>query len=225
MIKIKAWSTLPEKPLSLRQGELHLWLINLDTPLENSEGYLSGDEQNRADAMLNSSGSRRFTSARAYMRRILGNYLTTDAATIRFQYGPIGKPEITWPETDLCFNLSHSGPLALLALTRNAEIGIDIEPLKPRSSLLAIARKLFGEETRGSLAALPESQRTEHFFQLWTTLEARVKCKGNGVFSPSDNTIPAVNFEPESGWIGAVAISRGVPIASNWRTYRMTSAE
>jgi 4'-phosphopantetheinyl transferase len=219
---IQAWSTPPAKPALPGPGELHLWLIDLDIPPVNFEGYLSADEHDRACRILDDTGARRFVTARGCLRKVLADYLAIDAGLIGFQYGSVGKPEIVHPGPQLRFNLTHSGHFALLALTCQSEIGVDIEPLKARSSLLAIARKIFGREIHEMLAALDESQRRVRFFQLWTALEARAKCNGNGVFSQSDSTIPAVNFQPETGWIAALAVAQGVPEVSEWRTYRLT---
>ena len=222
---IQAWSTPPTKPALPGPGELHLWLIDLDIPPVNFVHCLSADERDRAGRILDATGARRFVTARGCLRKILADYLAVDAGLIGFQYGSIGKPEIVHPRSQLRFNLTHSGHFALLAVTRQCEIGVDIEPLKARSSLLAIAGKIFGAEIQAMLAALDEPRRMVRFFQLWTVLEARAKCHGNGVFGQSDNSIPAVNFEPETGWIAALAISQGVPEVSEWRTYRLTPTD
>lgn len=183
------------------------------------------DERDRADRILDAAGSRRFITARGCLKKVLGDYLATDARLICFQYGNAGKPEINHPCSHLRFNLTHSGHLALIALTCQSQIGVDIEPLKPRPSLLAIARKIFGTEMHGMLADLKEPQRTARFFQLWTKLEAQAKCCGRSVFSQPDSTIPTVNFEPEAGWIAAIAVSQGVPEVSEWRTYRLNTED
>ncbi|MCP5407078.1 MAG: 4'-phosphopantetheinyl transferase superfamily protein [Chromatiaceae bacterium] len=225
MKTIQSWSPPPEKPVLPRSGELHLWLIDLDIQTVNLERYLSPDEHDRAQRMLRAEGSRRFVAARACMRKILADYLATDAGLINFRYGSAGKPEIVHPGSDLRFNLSHSGHLALLALTHQSEIGVDMEPLKQQPNLLAISRKIFGAEVQKTLAAMDEPRQKVRFFQLWTELEARAKCKGSGVFSQTDDTIPAVNFAPETGWIAAVASSRGIPQILEWLTYRLIPSD
>lgn len=222
MNKIEAWYQPPAKPELPKPGELHLWLIDLDSRPADFERYLSEEERNRASRILEAAASRRFVTARGCLRKILGDYLATDSGSIVFQYGAIGKPEIAHPSSGLRFNLTHSDHLALLALTWQSDIGVDLEPLKPRAKMLAIARKIFGEDAYETLAVMRESQRTVRFYQLWTTLEARAKCDGNGVYSKSGNHWPAVNFEPENGWIAAVAIASGIPALSKWATHRLT---
>jgi len=225
MEEIVTWCTPPAMPLLPKSGELHLWLIDLDIPPVDFARNLSTEEANRADRLLDTVGSRRFVAARGCMKKILADYLKTDAGGISFRYGGKGKPQIAGPGTRLRFNLSHSGHLALLALTCQYEIGVDIEPLKPRPILLAIARKMFGTKVHEMLASLDEPRRTEQFFQLWTALEARAKCQGSSVFGQPDTDIPVRNFAPEAGWIAAVAVSQGVPEISKWCTYRLTSTD
>lgn len=222
MHKIEDWRPPPEKFVLPKPGELHLWLIDLDIRPADFERYLTQEERDRASRILNAAGSRRFVTARGCLRKILGDYLAIDAGSIGFHYGALGKPELANPGSGLRFNLTHSGHLALLALTWQSDIGIDIEPLKPRSNLLAIAGKIFGEEICETLAVMSEPERTVQFFKLWTTLEARAKCDGNGVFSQSGNKRPAVNFEPETDWIAAVAIASGIPALSQWSVHRLT---
>lgn len=222
---IQAWSTPPAEPVMPVSGELHLWLIDLDIPPENFERFLSADELERAGRLVTAAGSRRFVTARGCLRSILADYLETDAGSIGFRYGTAGKPEIAAPDSLLRFNLTHSGQLALLALTRQCEIGVDMEPLKPLPNLMAIAGKIFGAEVHQTLADLDVALRTVRFLQLWTAHEAQAKCCGNSVFSHPDSMIPVVNFEPDAGWIGAVAIPQGVPEVSKWRTYRLSPAD
>ena len=221
MNKIETWRPPPAKPELPKQGDLHLWLIDLDIGPAHFELYLDNEERNRAGRMLDAAGSRRFVTARGCLRKIVGDYLTFDARSIAFRYGIIGKPEIAHPSSGLRFNLSHSGHLALLALTWQSDIGVDIEPLKPRSNMLPIVRKILGVNSYEALATMPEPERTVRFIEWWTTLEARAKCDGKGVFSQIDNRRPAVNFEPESGWIAAVAIANGIPAISQWVTHRV----
>lgn len=102
---------------------------------------------------------------------------------------PKGKPHFP-QRPDLHFNLSHSGPYALCALS-SEEVGVDIECLRPRRPGLA-GRALSPEEldwyrTRG--------ERWEDFYTLWTLKEARVKCVGTGLTWPP-STIAVPLLEP-----------------------------
>ncbi len=51
------------------------------------------------------------------LRRILSGYLGCPPDEVRYSYGPQGKPSLI-DEGGLEFNMSHSGDLALYAVTR-----------------------------------------------------------------------------------------------------------
>ena len=76
----------------------------------------------------------------------------------------------------ICFNLSHSGPLALCG-TGSAPLGVDLEILRPRREGLAKyalseAEYDFFRQQGGDWGA---------FYTLWTLKEAKVKCTGRGL--------------------------------------------
>src|SRR5687768_9226383 len=111
--------TAPE----LAPGMAHLWEFNLDTQLV--EPVLSNDEQTRADKFHFDRDHRRYTVGRSMLRRLLAGYLKVKPSEIAFTYGTAGKPLL--PDSKLSFNLAHSGPHAILAVTRAIPIGVDIE--------------------------------------------------------------------------------------------------
>jgi len=221
MEKIEQWIHPPAMLVPPLPGELHLWLIDLDLLPVRVAHYLNPEERDQANRMRVESGVRRYINARGTLRKVLGDYLATDPQTLRFSYGVSGKPGLEHPPSPLHFNLTHSGRFALLAITGGRDIGIDIEPVKYRDNLLKIADKVFGEAVGKTLSELEKSEQTVCFLQAWTLLEARAKCRGGSVFGDTDNSIPAVNFEPMSGWIAAVALEQGVPETKKWCAYRL----
>jgi 4'-phosphopantetheinyl transferase len=79
------------------------------------------------------------------------------------------------------FNLSHSGDLALVAVTRRREIGVDVERLRRESDLLDVAEHYFAPRERATLRSLPEKDRCLGFFRCWTRKEAYLKARGDGL--------------------------------------------
>ena len=84
---------------------------------------------------------------------------------------PGGKPYIPG---ERCFNLSHSGELAVIALA-DGPVGADVQRLGAASDALR-HRVLTREEQRWT-----SGQGEEGFFFLWTRKEASLKCLGTGV--------------------------------------------
>lgn len=138
-------------------------------------GVLSPDERNRAARFALPRDRDRFVAGRARLRAILGGYLGEAAEAVRFRHGAWGRPEVDGPS----FSLTHSGDRALLAVTREAVVGADIEAVRPVDSDLA--RSAFAPGEYEVLVALPVGERVAAFFRGWTRKEAYLKARGTGL--------------------------------------------
>ena len=184
-----SWNSPPPGPLA--DGDVHVWLAALDQPpplLEQLARTLSDDERTRAERFRFEQHRMRFVVRRGLLRTILGSYLNTDPGRLRFGYGPRGKPSLPAPPPDqpLHFNLSHSQGLALYAVTRGREIGVDIECVRPLADVEAMAQQFFSAQENAALRAVPPEQRLETFFRFWSCKEAYVKARGDGLALPLD---------------------------------------
>ena len=229
--------------LAQQQGiapdEVQVWVTSLETApgaLQRFEALLSEDELVRARRFRRGVDRSRFIAARATLRRVLGAYLNSSPAGLRFAYGSMGQPRLSEPhaELDLRFNLSHSRDLLLLGFANGRAVGVDLEPLRSLSHRAAIERRLFSENERDVLARLPAEDRTEAFFNGWTRKEAFAKATGEGMWATMRRIEVALapgeeprllslagsreaaagwtlfHLEPASGFVGAVA-ARGRP--------------
>jgi 4'-phosphopantetheinyl transferase len=181
---LPSWPPPPVQS-SLGTNDVHIWRAALEqstATVENLRQLLSPDEQSRADRFHFEKDRRHFTAARGYLRTLLGRYLEIAPAEIRFSYSEYGKPALA-PELDqrLKFNVAHSGGLALYAFTTIAEIGIDLEHIRPEFTGDDIARRYFSAAEVVSLDQLPVSARHQAFFDCWTRKEAFIKAKGLGL--------------------------------------------
>lgn len=178
------WPTPPDH-LSLDAKDVHIWRASLEqssTTVESLRQLLSPDEQSRADRFHFEKDRRHFTTARGYLRTLLGSYLGLAPREIRFSYTEYGKPALaTDLDQRLNFNLAHSGGLALYAFTRIGEVGIDLEYIRPEFTGDDIARRYFSPGEVASLNQLPETSRHQAFFDCWTRKEAFIKAKGLGL--------------------------------------------
>ena len=82
---------------------------------------------------------------------------------------------------DIRFNLSHSGEIALCAVTKGRDIGVDIEQIRPVSAWRQITASYFSARENQVLRSLAEDQVIQAFFQGWTRKEAYTKALGEGV--------------------------------------------
>jgi 4'-phosphopantetheinyl transferase len=126
--------------------------------------------------------------ARGLLRAILGRYLGCSPADVRFCYGPRGKPALNDARGGeaLRFNLSHSRGIALYAVTRGREVGVDVEAIRPEVEIASVARRVFSPSERATLHSLPPELQSEAFFNGWTRKEAFIKATGEGLARPLD---------------------------------------
>ena len=176
---------------ALGSAAVHAWLVELEQPdavVARLQDSLAEDELERAGRFHFERDRRRFTVARAALRGILAAYLDTAPDQLRFQYGPYGKPTLAAGCGDdrLRFNLSHSGTLALCAVTSGREIGVDIEWVRPLSHLEQIAQRFFSPRESAVLFALPSGEWLPAFYRCWTRKESYIKATGDGLQCPLD---------------------------------------
>jgi 4'-phosphopantetheinyl transferase len=228
---------------NLSDGEVHIWRSWLDlspAAIEKATGLLADDEVARARRYRFTRDRGRFVAARAFLRRTLAGYLSTAPARLAFSYGRFGRPELVPSPGDetVSFNLSHSGDMALLAITCERRVGIDIERLEHRADLPAVAAHFFSARENAALNDIPAEGRDLAFYRCWTRKEAFLKALGDGLAYPLDafdvsldlaprllrigNSSEAPSqwtlhhLEPALGYVAALAIDgRGVDVV--WR--------
>ena len=145
---------------------------------------LSSEEHRRADRLHFAVDRRRYIVRRGRLRELLGRRLDCDPREVPITCNAFGKPRLEG--SDVSFNLSHSRGVALVALTRGAEIGCDIEWQDRRVEIDKVAESFFSRREVDALRSLPERQQTEGFFNCWTRKEAFVKACGGGLSLPLD---------------------------------------
>jgi len=178
--------------LKLSADDVHLWRASLDCDapvLSRLETTLSSDEMARANRFVFATDRNHFVAARGILRELLGAYLVRRPAELKFRYGNRGKPALdaNASDSDLQFNLSHSGGLAIYAFSLGRRLGVDVERIRPELAGEDIARRYFAAPEVAELQALPTHLRPEGFFLCWTRKEAYVKAHGAGLSLPLDS--------------------------------------
>src|SRR5262245_7835244 len=148
---------------ALNEHPVRVQLVALDSALEgvaDAAALLSPDERARAGRFHFEQHRRRFTACRRLLRIELGKELGIDPADVSFSYGPFGKPALA-EASAICFNVSHSGAYALLAIGRDGDIGIDIEEMRPIGDLERLAETVFSPFEQETLLSLPPLERPQ----------------------------------------------------------------
>lgn len=207
----QVWLPPPAKP-TLGDNEVHIWQAQLEPPpsaLPKLRSILAPDELDKAARFYFDSDRQHYIVGRATLRLILSLYINVNPEHIHFHYNEYGKPRLA-PEFDphlLNFNLSHSGGVALYALTHNRAIGIDLERIRSDFTYTEIAERFFSPQENALLQTVPAEDKLQAFFNCWTRKEAFIKAHGQGLSLPLDSF--DVSFAP--GQPPALLNMRGSP--------------
>ena len=179
------WLPAPKK-LALLLNDVHIWRINLNSDelqLQFFRETLSSDEIARAERFYFPEHRQRFIAGRGTLRTILGQYLDIDPKQVEFEYQPRGKPLLAakFAGKGLLFNLSHSQDLALLGVSYQNQIGVDLEYIRTMSDLAGLAKRFFSAREYEYLRLLSPAQQQQIFFRYWTCKEAYLKATGDGL--------------------------------------------
>jgi 4'-phosphopantetheinyl transferase len=175
------WLLGPTAPTILCE-EVHLWRIDLTRAAAVDFAVLSDEELERAARFHFEKDRSRFKVARAALRTILARYASLLPDALEFSQNEYGKPFLTNPRAaGLHFNLSHSKDVALLAVTREREVGIDVEFMRPDFATTEVAEYFFSSAEVATLAGVESRLRTRAFFNCWTRKEAYIKARGEGL--------------------------------------------
>ena len=211
------WPAAPANLPSLDRT-VHVWAVRLDdasVDLDGGRELLSPDERDRAARFHFERDRRRYLIAHIALHKILGRYLQIDPGTLYFELGSNGKPKLpaALAASGVDFNLSHSHEMALLAVNRIGELGVDIEYVKPDFKFQEIAERFFTAKEVADLRGLPTDLQRQAFFKCWTSKEAFLKAKGTGLSGKLDE----VNIEHVNA--GQVRIDAEVP---GWHLAELT---
>ncbi len=199
-------------PEELANGDAHVWAVPLTNDpgvLKESWSMLAADERDRAEDFRFDEPRRRFLISRRALRSLLGGYLGVRSAAIELTIADNGKPRLAdaHAASDLYFNVSHSGDLALIIVAAGCEVGADVERVRDVGHMEQIARRFFHPAETKTLLETPAAGRSSMFLRCWTGKEAVLKAFGTGVTgSLSEFKVPL--GESWQGWIQMSANSQ-----------------
>jgi len=143
--------------------------------------------------------------ARGSLREVLSVYLEQPAEGIEIVRGERGKPRLA--RGGLEFNLSHSGELALIAVSQTRPVGVDIEQMKPGRDFLALAVRALSPDAVAQLREATPEERPLVFYRHWVRHEARLKCLGVGLSGAAATaSVEVRDLDVAAGYAAAVAV-------------------
>jgi 4'-phosphopantetheinyl transferase len=166
---------------------------------------LSLEERSRAERLVFDEDRRAFVAAHTLLRTSLSMQSARAPKDWRFVPGTHGKPMVDTESADerrLAFSIAHTGGLAACAISRIADVGIDVETIDHARNELELSRRYFASSEVAELERCSPDARPERFAEIWTLKEAYLKAIGTGLSQPLDsfaflfNEPQSIRFEP-----------------------------
>lgn len=185
MSVIPSWRRSPAD-LELSPQTVEVWRSRVELPAMQRialQQCLSTLEIERANRYRVMARREEFIVARGLLRTILARILHVDPREIDFSYGNKGKPSLLAPleGANLCFNVSHSHGMILIALTLGRAVGIDVEQVRDKTDHQRLAERFFSAAENAKLREVPDEEKRNAFFACWTRKEAFLKATGMGI--------------------------------------------
>ena len=146
-----------------------------------------------------------------------------DPLCLEFAYGKHGKPASRKDSAgdQVHFNVSHSNKCVLIAITKIAPVGVDVEFMRENSNHQKIVKRFFSPAEWEGLCCFPHDQRQEAFYNCGTREKAYIKAIGSGLSTSLGGFV--VTFTPGSS--ARMLSVNGDPVrASDWSLYHLKSA-
>ena len=170
------------------RGVVDVWLADL-TSAGGDEGDLDAGERARAARYAREVDRARFVARRTVLRRLLATYLGIRPHEVDVSRPPAEKPALAAASgraPQLRFSTSSSGDVAVVAVTSEAEIGVDVVPADAADDLAAIIAERGSACEVRAFRALAPAARAAAAVAWWSKKEAFVKAIGRGLRYPLD---------------------------------------
>ena len=148
--------------------------------LQEYRKYLSADEIVTMGKFAFQKDRDQYLLTRAMVRKVVSQRTGRHFSSLQFENNLYGKPKLKDTSAAISFNVSHTSGLIALAFSEcTAGIGVDIEntsrdiDLEIRDSFFTAQELLIYEE-------VPEADKKNYFFELWTLKESYMKAIGKG---------------------------------------------
>lgn len=127
------------------------------------------------------------SSSHASAREILAGYAGLSPRDLEFTFGSHGKSVLANENVKargLDFSVSHSGDVAVVAVSVGGPLGIDVERVARPLLTQGVIERCFTAMEIAALCGLPARERHVATLRLWTAKEAYLKALGVGISVP-----------------------------------------
>jgi 4'-phosphopantetheinyl transferase len=190
----------PRGPLipPLVPGSCQLWWASAAADRVSLLDLLDRDERDRHDRFVRRADRALFAVSHALARIVAGHHAgvalgaLADAGASRAG----SKPRLAGRASTLQFSISHSGSHAVLAISRDVPLGVDIERVAADGPEASMLNAVLSPGERGAFAPTPAARRAWAFTRYWSRKEALLKATGDGLGIPPDRIAVSGPAEP-----------------------------
>ena len=166
-------------------------LVATDDAVESALDILSSSERVRFATYTNAVVARRFAVGRRHLREMLAAVVGTTAGAVPLREGLHGKPHLARGTGDraLWFSVAHSEDLLVVAMSRIADVGVDLERARSIEQWQRVADRVLDrtERTQLELAVERGEDAGCAFLRHWCRVEAELKAIGCGIAGLEDH--------------------------------------
>lgn len=185
----------------MNENDCQIWWARISDLQSWHYKLLNDIEQEKANSYHHSADRARFIIDCVISRLVLGKILSMSPVQVpidrmcsvcKLQHG---RPQL--PEGMPQLSVSHSGEWVVVAFTKSAPVGIDVEQMNPNVDVMKMAEGVLTDIEIAQVMKLPNEQKIEGFLTYWTRKEAVLKATGEGLMIPPVHiTVSAPNDPP-----------------------------
>ena len=166
-----------------------------DTDTARDATLLDAQEAKTYQRLLAPEDRRDYAAAHALLRRTLTSVVPQHPPEAWcFERTALGKPYVSAPAVDgppLHFSLSHTRGYVACAISRDGEVGVDVECRSHINDLDTLMAGVCSADERAQICAVPPPEQAARFLDLWALKEAYVKACGTGI----DTKLAHITFD------------------------------
>jgi 4'-phosphopantetheinyl transferase len=179
--------------------DLHAFSLEFDS--NSLKDLLRPDEISRAAAFHFERDRTRWIVARAGLRTLLARHASQSPQSLVFKRQAGGKPYLA--DSPLHFNISHSGNLALVVISNNGPVGVDLEPFDRGIELETCMQGFCSRFEHSRLDAIRSpGMKCQELIRTWCAKEAFLKALGTGLATPPQDLTVQWNNDGTAGMDG-----------------------
>ena len=206
--------------------QIHGWCAFLasikdDDVLSRYRELMTPEEQRQEDRFHFPHDRHRCRVVRALVRTTLARYCDVEPRDFVFSTNQYGKPAIANDSASakgLTFNITHAHELAILVVSRDVELGVDVESTRARRFPPDVAKSYFAPDEAADVTEMSDELQQHRMFEYWTLKESYIKARGMGLSIPLDQ----FSFARSRG--GVVEMTTAPELednALNWRFWQL----